>query len=186
MGVFEKLQCVHCGYSLRGLPVDRACPECGFTRDEHTYIMKARGPWEISFLGLISLSFSVLFLISIAEIPLTFLAILVGERAAGILALVLLLGAVIWCLRVIVRLWTVKRYAAVTPGGLRARSLFAEIVVPWTEFRYFQMYGFVPTLFREGSQAYRIYLVGIFPNRRSFTEFDEEVEKGLVRYRARK
>src|SRR5215510_2311132 len=36
--------CPECTYDLRGLPLNHACPECGFAYDEHTAVWRARCP----------------------------------------------------------------------------------------------------------------------------------------------
>ena len=175
--------CVHCGYSQTGLPAVHACPECGFQYDDQMYIIRAKGPWGLSALNLFAMLFTVVFFRSMAQPPIDFLAEFVGESIANGLGLLVLVAVVIWFVRIFIRLWTTNRYAAVTPTGIRARTLSGEISVPWSEFEYLQMRGFIPTLFARGKEHYCVQLLGVFGNRRRFDKFDDAAEAALGRYR---
>jgi hypothetical protein len=146
--------------------------------------VQARGPWGISFLSILALFYAGYFGYSLVAIPLVLLGLLIGEVAAGVLGILLLLAIVGEFGFLLIRLWVRKRYAAVTHAGLQARTLFRMAFVPWDEFRYIQMYAFIPTIFAEGKQPYRVHLIGVFGSRRRFDEFDEASDAALQRYRA--
>ncbi len=39
--------CPRCGYSLRGLPAEYRCPECGLAYDAESEMFKLRSPWAL-------------------------------------------------------------------------------------------------------------------------------------------
>jgi hypothetical protein len=178
--------CVHCGYSWRGLPAGHACPECGLPRDEHTTVVTARGPWGLSLLSVAALVLFAWGLLSLADIALAIFAILavgIGGVIADVIEIVLLAAIGFWAVRFLFRIWTIRRYAAVTPEGIWVRSLLGERRVPWREFQYVQMNAFIPTIFAAGAEPYRVRMVGVFRDRAAFDRFDEAAEAAFARYR---
>lgn len=45
--------CVRCGYSLRGLPANHACPECGLRFDERCELYRVKDPKQVAILWLV-------------------------------------------------------------------------------------------------------------------------------------
>lgn len=41
-------QCPRCDYSLKGLPANHACPECGLRYDEQSEVYRAGGRWSVA------------------------------------------------------------------------------------------------------------------------------------------
>ena len=178
--------CPSCAYSFRGLPVDRACPECGFQRDEHTLVFTARGLRGITLLSLAAGSTCGYFILTLAQVLIWMLSLAVGSiiaEAVGPTFVIVALSA--YPAYLAVRVCLRRRYVAATPAGIHVRSLTQERFVPWSDFRYVQMFAFIPTIFADGDEPYRVSLMGIFGSRRRFDAFDEAAEAAFQRWRMR-
>ena len=121
----------------------------------------------------------------LARLPLALFAFSLGGAVADVLEYVLVIAFTAYALYLLIRLWFRRRYAAITPAGIQVRTLTRERLIPWSEFRQVQMFALMPAIYGEGRRAYRIYLTGIFSNRRQFNQFDEMVEAASERYRPR-
>jgi len=128
--VFKK--CVRCGYSLRGLSANRACPECGLRFDERCALYGATNPRQILALWLLILGGG---WVSLKNLPhLTNLADASAWDTVGALA-----GA-LWVVFVAAGIWFfVRRYrrgfkVAITSDGLILRLPgFSDDLLPWRD-----------------------------------------------------
>jgi hypothetical protein len=128
--VFRK--CVRCGYSLRGLSANCACPECGLRLDDRCALYEATNPRQILALWLVILGGG---WISLKNLPhLTNLADASAWETLGALA-----GA-LWIVFVAAGTWfLVRRYrrgfrVAITSDGLILRLPgFSDDLMPWRD-----------------------------------------------------
>ena len=178
--------CPKCAYSFRGLPIDHACPECGFQRDEHTLVFEARGLRGITLLSLVATSVWGCFVFALAQAMSLLLVLAVGAIIAEAISLpVFIVALTAYPTYLAVRVCSRRRYVAVTPAGIHVRSLSEECFIPWSEFRYVQMYALIPTIFADGDEPYRVSLMGVLGSRRRFDAFDEAAEAAVERWRKR-
>lgn len=128
--VFKK--CVRCGYSLRGLPANHRCPECGLRFDERCALYRVTNPRQLLAFWLMILGGG---WVSLKNLP--HFANLAGASAwetVGALA-----GA-LWIVFVAAGIWFfVRRYrrgfeVAITGDGLILRLPgFSEDLIPWRD-----------------------------------------------------
>ncbi len=125
-------RCVRCDYSLRGLPANHACPECGLRFDEACGLYRPSNPKAAFFLILCMSGSSV--------------GMIRGLRYWGAWAtttwaqkLWAIMG-VFWFIFMAIMAWFLYRVyrrgqlVAVTTDGLIVRLVgFSEDLVPWTE-----------------------------------------------------
>jgi hypothetical protein len=116
-------KCLRCGYSREGLPVDRACPECGLSHDVEVQYWTGR-----PYVGLI--------LRQMVWVPIGGLclgALLMGAR--GIWAPVTMLVCLaIWLLVILYCLCKPAQTIGTAPDGLVISALpWRARVIPWSE-----------------------------------------------------
>jgi predicted RNA-binding Zn-ribbon protein involved in translation (DUF1610 family) len=115
--VFKK--CVRCGYSLRGLPGNHACPECGLRFDERCELYRVTNPKQVLFVWIAIFSGGWVVLKNLPHVP-NFAAASAWEKVGAV-------AAVAWFFFVGFGVWfLVKRYrrgfeVAVTSDGLIVR-----------------------------------------------------------------
>ena len=128
--VFKK--CVRCGYSLRGLPANHICPECGLRFDERGALYRVTNPRQLLAFWLMILGGG---WVSLKNLP--HFANLAGASAwetVGALA-----GA-LWVVFVAAGIWFfIRRYrrsfeVAITSDGLILRLPgFSDDLIPWSD-----------------------------------------------------
>lgn len=114
-------QCPRCDYSLRGLPAEHYCPECGLTLDRRWRVFGGRSLWR-------TWSRSVfVYMLFVMGLPLLAAAIFVAggfvrlramPRADAPLLLPLLFCAVVGACRTAWAFSRLRRFVAVRPRGL--------------------------------------------------------------------
>ena len=126
--VFKK--CPRCEYSLRGLPANHVCPECGLAFDERCELYRATNPKQILFVWVA--------IFGGGWIVLKNLPYMVNFAAASAWEKIAALAAVAWFVSVPFFVWfLVKGYrrgyeVAVTGDGLIIRLPgFADDLIPW-------------------------------------------------------
>jgi hypothetical protein len=115
------------------------------------------------------------------------LAWLAGPAAALlVLALAVLATIAVLVVR-IVKSYRSGFYVAITPAGIRGRSLAGAFLVPWDQFGYVQKYEFAPTVFGTDARGvpFREQIVGVLRSRREFDAFDAAAEAAFERYAGR-
>lgn len=121
--------CPRCGYSLRGLPADHACPECGLRYDERSLLFRRRlsGRVWLNLLGFLGGAM-------IVWLDLAWFMRLGVWRWPGSPYLALAyLGMLAWVAVHIWRQWRLGRMVAVLPEGLLFRwDRPAMEWVPWS------------------------------------------------------
>ncbi len=128
--VFKK--CVRCGYSLRGLPANHICPECGLRFDERCALYRVTNPRQLLAFWLMILGGG---WVGLKNLPhLTNLAGASAWDTVGALA-----GA-LWVVFVAAGIWFfVRRYrrgfkVAITSDGLILRLPgFSDDLIPWRD-----------------------------------------------------
>ncbi len=128
--VFKK--CVRCGYSLRGLPADHGCPECGLRFDERCALYRVTNPRQVLAIWLMILGGG---WVSLKYLP--HLANLAGASAWDTVGA---LTGVLWVVFVAAAVWFfVRRYrrgfqVAITGDGLILRLPgFSDDLMPWRD-----------------------------------------------------
>jgi len=128
--VFKK--CVRCGYSLRGLPANHTCPECGLRVDERCALYRVTNPRQVLAIWLMILGGG---WVSLKHLPhLANLADASAWDTVGALA-----GA-LWVVFVAAGTWFLaRRYrrgfkVAITSDGLILRLPgFSDDLLPWRD-----------------------------------------------------
>lgn len=127
--VFKK--CVRCGYSLRGLPDNHACPECGLRFDQRCELYRVANPKQVLFIWIVIFGGGWVNLRNLPHIA--------NLGAASTWQKILTLVALFWVVIVVAGVWfLVKRYrrgfeVAVTSDGLIVRLPgFNDDLIPWT------------------------------------------------------
>lgn len=124
--------CVRCGYSLRGLPANHACPECGLRFDEGCALYRVTNPKQV-------LASSIMILaggwVSLKNLP-----HLANFAAASAWDKIGALAAALWIVFVIAGTWfIVRRYrqgyeVAVTTDGLIIHlPALPDDLIPWAD-----------------------------------------------------
>ena len=126
---FEK--CVRCGYLLRGLPAEHACPECGLRYDARCERYRVINPHVI--LAVYAGMFATAWIV-IKGLPNLFRWSMVSwwDRIHGLagIAWIVMIGLVIW---ILVRYYRAGQEVAVTGDGLLLRLFgFNSELVPWS------------------------------------------------------
>lgn len=128
------MRCPRCAYSLRGLPAEHACPECGFTYDADSRIWYIRPPrFVIVFLSLVV---GIPFLVS--TIRLTILTLADGRFPLGLSLFTLTFYGITAGLFV----WIIRRgrrnpmLLGMNPAGMFARTQSGNFrLMPWQDIR---------------------------------------------------
>lgn len=124
--------CVRCGYFLRGLPANHACPECGLRFDEDCALYRVTNPKQV-------LAFSIMILaggwVSLKNLP-----HLANFAAASAWDKIGALAAALWIVFVVAGTWfIVRRYrqgyeVAVTADGLIIHlPALPDDLIPWSD-----------------------------------------------------
>jgi len=128
--VFKK--CARCGYSLRGLPADHACPECGLRFDRRCALFRVTNPKQLLVCWVMIFSGG---WVTVRNLP--HLANLAGASASEKVGA---FAGVLWVVFVVAGLWYLAgRYrrgleVAVTGDGLIVRLPgFNDDVIPWSD-----------------------------------------------------
>ena len=126
--VFKK--CARCGYSLRGLPSNHACPECGLRFDERCELYRVTNPKQVLIVWIAIFSGGWVVLKNLPHVW-NYAAASAWEKVGGV-------AAVAWFFFVGFGVWfLVKRYrrgfeVAVTTDGLIVRLPgFDDELIPW-------------------------------------------------------
>ncbi len=128
--VFKK--CVRCDYSLRGLPANHACPECGLRYDERCEMYEAVNPRGMTLIVALILGYG---LSGIDDLPLLadFATLSAGKRVEVLAGLFCILLIPI-CISYAVRFFRSRKYVAVTSDGLMlCLAGVCEDLIPWSD-----------------------------------------------------
>jgi hypothetical protein len=130
--VFKK--CVRCGYSLRGLPANHTCPECGLRYDEQCALFRVTNPkqlvafWAMIFGG--------------GWIVLRYLPGIANLGGLSTWKMIGALAAVLWVICVLTAMWFLVRHyrrgfkVAITSDGLIVHLPgFSDDLIPWGDIR---------------------------------------------------
>ena len=128
--VFKK--CVRCGYSLRGLPANHRCPECGLRFDERCALYRVTNPRQLLALWLIVFGGG---WVSLRNLPhLAKLGSASAWQKVGAIA-----GA-LWFVIAVIGVWLFVRHyrrgfeVAITSDGLILRLPgFSDDLMPWSD-----------------------------------------------------
>lgn len=124
-------RCPDCRYDLRGLPGHYHCPECGFEFDEHTLVCRPNRTWKAYLWllpGVLVLCGPIAGMFSDSlRVGDSFSATATAIMAAALVGLCVLIT---WRL---VRADRAGRYIALTPRGVKSRSLEGTQFVPWAD-----------------------------------------------------
>ena len=125
-------RCVRCGYSLRHLPAEHACPECGLRFDRQCALYRVSNEkqmlvvWGVIFLG--------------GWMNLKHLRFLTNLEGASAWETFLALLALVWLIVIAIGIWFfVKRYrqgfeVAIVSDGLMVKLPgFSEDLIPWSD-----------------------------------------------------
>ena len=128
--VFKK--CARCEYSLRGLPANHVCPECGLAFDERCELYRATNPKQILFLWAAIFGGGWVVLRNLPHVG-NFAAASAWEKVGA-------LAGVVWIVCVPIAVWFVVRSyrrgfeVAVTSDGLIVRLPgFSDDLIPWRD-----------------------------------------------------
>lgn len=128
--MFKK--CVRCGYSLRGLPANHVCPECGLRFDERCASYRVTNPRQVLILWIMILGGG---WVSLKNLPhfANLAAASAWERVGAF-------AAVLWVAFVVAAAWHfARRYrrgfeVAITSDGLILRLPgFSDDLIPWRD-----------------------------------------------------
>lgn len=128
--VFKK--CIRCGYSLRGLPANHICPECGLRFDERCALYRVTNPRQLLAFWLMILGGG---WVGLKNLP--HLANLAGASAWDTVGA---FAGALWIVFVVAGVWFfVSRYRrgfelAITSDGLILRlPRFSDNLIPWRD-----------------------------------------------------
>jgi len=128
--VFKK--CVRCGYSLRGLPANHACPECGLRFDERCASYRVTNPRQLMVFWLMIFGGG---WVALKHLP--HVANLGGASAWEMIGA---LAGVVWIVCVPIAVWFIVRSyrrgfeVAITSDGLIVRLPgFSDDLIPWCD-----------------------------------------------------
>ena len=126
--VFKR--CPRCTYSLRGLPANHACPECGLRFDERCELYRVANPRQVFFVWMVIFGSGWVVLKHLPQVA-NFAAASAWDKVGAV-------AAVAWFFFVGFAIWfLVKRYrrgfeVAVTGDGLIVRLPgFNDELIPW-------------------------------------------------------
>lgn len=125
-------ECVRCGYSLRGLPANHACPECGLRFDERCALYRVTNPRQLMVFWLLIFGGG---WVALKHLP--HVANLGGASAWEMIGA---LAGVVWIVCVPIALWFIVRSyrrgfeVAITSDGLIVRLPgFSDDLTPWRD-----------------------------------------------------
>jgi hypothetical protein len=128
--VFKK--CVRCGYSLRGLPANHACPECGLRFDERCALYRVTNPKQLMAFWLM--------IFGGGWVALKHLPHIANLGNASAWDIVGALAGLVWIICVPIAVWFfIRRYrrgfeVAITSDGLIVRLPgFTDELIPWRD-----------------------------------------------------
>jgi predicted RNA-binding Zn-ribbon protein involved in translation (DUF1610 family) len=128
--VFKK--CVRCGYSLRGLPANHACPECGLRFDERCTLYRVTNPRQLMVFWLM--------IFGGGWVALKHLPHVANLGAASAWEMIGALAGVAWIVCVPIALWFIVRSyrrgfeVAITTDGLIVHLPgFSDDLIPWRD-----------------------------------------------------
>lgn len=173
-------KCPECGHAPLLASVLQQCPECGFAFDEQTRIWRPRRPWRIYLVFANTLIFSPWLFRFLA------VTLLWGQwpSKSVVLGAVISAASLAWALpRLRVLLSEGHRYAAVTPGGVQARTPRSTYSIPWDDLAEVTVLLGVPRVKRR-STSMVCELDWIFDTDQEVREFLAAVEQGRQRHPA--
>jgi predicted RNA-binding Zn-ribbon protein involved in translation (DUF1610 family) len=128
--VFKK--CVRCGYSLRGLPANHACPECGLRFDERCALYRVTNPRQLMVFWLM--------IFGGGWVALKHLPHIANLGNASAWDIVGALAGLVWIICVPIAVWFFVRHyrrgfeVAITSDGLIVRLPgFSDALIPWRD-----------------------------------------------------
>jgi predicted RNA-binding Zn-ribbon protein involved in translation (DUF1610 family) len=128
--VFKK--CVRCGYSLRGLPANHACPECGLRFDERCALYRVTNPRQLMVFWLM--------IFGGGWVALKHLPHIANLGNASAWDIVGALAGLVWIICVPIAVWFFVRHyrrgfeVAITSDGLIVRLPgFSDELIPWRD-----------------------------------------------------
>jgi hypothetical protein len=158
--------------------VFQRCPECEFEFDEHTRIWRPRRPWRIYIVFANTLIFSPWLFRFLAEV-------LLWHHWPGksvTIGAVISAGSLCWALpRLRVLLSEGHRYAAVTPGGIRARTPRNVYAISWSDLSEVTVLLGVPRIKRHSTSTV-CELDWIFDTDQEVRDFLAEIDSARQRY----
>lgn len=179
-------RCPRCQYSLRGLPTNHACPECGLAFDERCLLYRVTNPKQLLAFWLMILGGG---WVSPKNLP--HFANLVGASAWERVSA---LAGALWVIFVTAGIWFfVRRYrrgfeAATTGHGLILRLPgFSEDLIPWGDIggasikeRPTGKPQIASVLLRSKNKTVEVGgVANVFPRRADVERFVEEVDERL-------
>jgi hypothetical protein len=124
--------CARCGYSLRGLPANHACPECGLRFDEQCALYRVTNPRQLMVFWLMVFGGG---WVALKHLP--HFANLGGASAWEMIGA---LAGVVWIVCVPIAVWFIVRSyrrgfeVAITSDGLIVRLPgFSDDLIPWRD-----------------------------------------------------
>lgn len=165
--------CPRCGYALRGLPADHACPECGLRYDHECEMYRAVKPIPVfaSMGGL----FAVFGLVNVFR---GFPSWPIEWQIITILLGALCIAVIVFAVRRLRALNRQGRYVAVTGDGLliRMQSLDPEFI-PWTNITRASAHSRsrIATIFIKDKKLVR-HIGGVFAKQQDADRFVGQIQ----------
>ena len=176
-------RCLHCAYSLRGLPAAHACPECGQSYDQHTRLWRPQ-PRPLRLIGdLLGPTLG-----AAGPLPLAWmLARFYGPWHPFTLAMLTISALFAFAALLRYRGGGLPRYLAVSPAGLLFCHEGSRKLIPWeriVDVRH-TWHGTI-LRYRLAAGSWRFALSAsprVFDHRREAEEFCAAVAQARTRYR---
>ncbi len=163
--------CVQCGYSLKGLPGNHACPECGLRFDERSQVWR-KGPGIVVFVGMLGYLGSIGALI---QMPRAFGGFSNVIKAVVVLGVVVYVTSFLWLAWFCWRRFRQDDFVATLPDGVYSRiARFRPTLTPWSDIsRVTAAPGHAAIVLKDKSVR---NILGVFRGREEVVRFVAAVE----------